>query len=319
MAIKFKDYYDTLGIAKEASQEAIKKAFRKLARQYHPDHAKNKSKSEEKFKQINEAYEVLSDPQKRKKYDALGPNWEHGAEFRPPPGWNRGSGGPKGGFEYRFGGTGFSDFFEAFFGGGSSSGEMGGRNRKSGFTDPSGFTRNKKATRGSVIKADIMVTLEEVNSGSVREVSMRREPGKKAETYRVKIPEGVHEGKLIRLAGKGRTGSADGQAGDILLRVLFAKHPDFTVKEADLYYDLEIPPWDAVLGTTVKIPALKQRVAIKVPPGCENGRKFRLKSLGLLKAKGKRGDLYAVIRIQLPSTANERQKSLWKDLANTYE
>jgi len=190
MAVQFRDYYETLGVSKTASDDEIRSAFRKLARKYHPDVAKDKAAAEEKFKQINEAYEVLSDPEKRKKYDQLGADWNQPGGFQPPPGWGAQQpggrfyqyGGTDGGVEFEFGGTGFSDFFEAFFGGGR------GRSAFGGFGG-----RPATAERGSDVEADIMVTLEEALHGSTRTVSLRRAGSNKVETYQVKIPRGVHE------------------------------------------------------------------------------------------------------------------------------
>src|SRR5262245_58373117 len=194
MAVRYKDYYETLGVARTASDADIKKAFRKLAREHHPDVAKDKKRAEEKFKEINEAYEVLSDPEKRKRYDELGPNWKAGAEFRPPPGWEqfaggrarRGRGAGPADFEFEFGGTGFSDFFEAFFGSGA---RRGGFGRRPAFTDED----EAFATRGRDIEGDILVTLDEVMRGSVRKVDVRTEVNgaAKTQTYQVKIPAGV--------------------------------------------------------------------------------------------------------------------------------
>jgi curved DNA-binding protein len=203
MAVQFRDYYETLGVSKAASDDEIRSAFRKLARKYHPDVAKDKASAEEKFKQINEAYEVLSDPEKRKKYDQLGASWNQPGGFQPPPGWGEQPpgggfhryGGENGGVEFEFGGTGFSDFFEAFFGGGRGRSAFGG-----------GFGQ-RAAERGSDVEADIMVTLEEALSGSKRAVSLRRAGSNKTETYQVKIPRGVHEGQRIRLAGQGEAGA----------------------------------------------------------------------------------------------------------------
>src|SRR5690348_4966907 len=172
MPVKYKDYYESLGVPRSASDADIKKAFRKLAREYHPDVAKNKATAEEKFKEINEAYEVLGDPEKRKKYDQLGANWKQGAEFRPPPGWgqsgrtsrSRGRGGESEEFEFQFGGTGFSDFFEQFFG------SMGGQRPHAGTSD--GF--REFSQRGQDVQTDILVTLEEALNGATRPISLRR-------------------------------------------------------------------------------------------------------------------------------------------------
>ncbi len=245
MAVQFRDYYETLGVAKTASADEIKSAFRKLARKHHPDMAKPKEKAaaEEKFKQINEAYEVLSDPEKRSKYDQLGADWNQPGGFQPPPDWGRGGtgggfrryAGGNGGVEFEFGGTGFSDFFEAFFGGGRGESAFGG-----------GFGRRPAtAERGQDVEADIMVTLEEALHGSTRQVSLRRSDSEKVETYQVKIPRGVHEGQRIRLAGQGEAGARGGKSGDLFLRVRLARHPDFSVEGNDLVHEVTL---DAVAG-----------------------------------------------------------------------
>ena len=222
MAVQFRDYYETLGVAKTASEDEIRSAFRKLARKYHPDVAKDKKTAEEKFKQINEAYEVLSDPEKRRQIR------RSRRELEPAGRWFSTSTGlgtrsrrqfPRhpGGVEFEFGGTGFSDFFEAFFGGGRGQSAFGGFGQ-----------RQPQAERGSDVEADIMVTLEEVMNGSTRQVSLRRTDSNKVETYNVKIPKGVHEGQRIRLAGQGEAGAGGGKSGDLFLRVRLARDPDFS-------------------------------------------------------------------------------------------
>jgi len=241
MPVQYKDYYETLGVPRTASADEMKKSFRKLARQYHPDVARDKKKAEEKFKEINEAYEVLSDPAKRKKYDELGANWKSGADFRPPPGWEHFSGGQNsrgrgtGGveFETHFGGTGFSDFFEQVFG----SRMRGGAG---GFGRSPNFAEEDFAERGRDVEGDIMVTLEEAARGSIRSVSVRH--GSRTETHQVKIPAGVTEGQRLRIAGRGEHGSGGGVAGDLYLRVRLAKHPDFEVEDHHLIHEAELAP-----------------------------------------------------------------------------
>ncbi|HEV8543781.1 MAG TPA: DnaJ C-terminal domain-containing protein [Verrucomicrobiae bacterium] len=319
MPVEFKDYYKTLGVSREASQDEIRKAFRKLAREFHPDVAKDKKRAEEKFKEINEAYEVLSDPAKRKKYDTLGANWN-----RPqsPPGWEQGGGGglrgqagPNGQeYEFHFGGTGFSDFFEQFFGG------RGGQ----GF-DFEEFARQQSrgteagAARGKDIEGDIMVALNEALQGSVRTISFRRQnrqTGKAvSENFRVRIPVGVHEGQLIRVPGKGEEGFNGGAPGDLYLRVRFEQHPDFRVRGSDLFYDLDLAPWEAVLGTTVSIPALEGPVSVRVPAGAGKGQQLRVRGKGLPAAGGARGDLYATISIHVPAEVTPEEERLWQELA----
>jgi len=314
MAVQFRDYYEILGVPKTASDDEIRKAFRKLARQYHPDVNKDKATAEEKFKQINEAYEVLGDPEKRKKYDELGANWNQAGGFQPPPGWEGqqpgggfyryGSG--DGGVEFEFGGTGFSDFFEAFFGGGRRRGGFGG----AGFGG-----RETGAERGSDVEADLMVTLEEALHGSKRTVSLRRSNSNKVETYQVKMPRGVHEGQRIRLAGQGEAGARGGKSGDLFLRVRLARHPDFTVEGSDLIYETKIEPWQAVLGGELRVPTLEGNARLKLPAGTQPGQRFRLRGHGLPTAGGARGDLFAVPQIQIPQNLTEPEREIWQQLA----
>jgi curved DNA-binding protein len=317
MAVQFRDYYETLGVSKTAAADEIKSAFRKLARQHHPDMAKPKEKAaaEEKFKQINEAYEVLSDPEKRAKYDQLGADWNQPGGFQPPPDWGRGgaggggfrrqAGGNGGGVEFEFGGTGFSDFFEAFFGGGRGESAFGG-----------GFGRRPAtAERGQDVEADIMVTLEEALSGSRRQVSLRRHNSDKTETYQVKIPRGVHEGQRIRLAGQGEAGARGGKSGDLFLRVRLARHPDFSVEGNDLVYEAPLAPWQAVLGTELEVPTLEGDRRLKIPPGTQSGRRFRLRERGLPTANGSRGNLYITVQIAVPTELMPAERELWEKLA----
>jgi curved DNA-binding protein len=318
MPVQYKDYYEILGVSRGANDGDIKKSFRKLARQYHPDVARDKKKAEEKFKEINEAYEVLGDPAKRKKYDELGANWKSGADFRPPPGWEHFSGGQtyrgRGAgaeeFEFQFGGTGFSDFFEQLFGS-RMRGGAGGFGRAAGFED------GEFAERGRDIEGDIMVTLEEAMRGSVRSVNVRRPAGRsvKTETYQVKIPPGVTEGQKLRLAGRGETGTGGGEAGDLYLRVKLARHPDFEVEGHNLIYEAELAPWEAVLGANLSVPALDGRVNIKIPPGTQNGQKLRVRGRGLPQHGGGHGDLIVVTRIEVPNRITEAERKLWEQLS----
>lgn len=343
MAVKFKGYYEVLGVARNASEDDIKKAFRKLARKHHPDVAKNKKDAEEKFKEINEAYEVLSDPAKRKKYDELGADWKAGAEFRPPPGWESFAGTPfgrardgRGGdSEFHFSGTGFSDFFEQLFG---SRGRGGGRSQD-GFGHTRFFTDQELAERGPDIEGDILVTLEDAAHGSVRKVSVQHAVGcepcggtgvrnqracascggsgrvSKTEQYQVRIPPGVTEGQRLRLAGRGEAGAGGSAAGDLFLRVRLARHPDFEVEEHNLIYDAQLAPWEAVLGTQISVPTVDRRVSIKIPPGTQNGRRLRVRGQGLPRAGNARGDLFVVARVQLPERVTESERALWEQLA----
>jgi curved DNA-binding protein len=308
MPVQYKDYYETLGVPRGASEADIKKSFRKLARQYHPDVAKDKKRAEEKFKEINEAYEVLSDPEKRKKYDELGPNWKSGAEFRPPPGWGGGQqfrgrhepGQGTEGFDFEFGGTGFSDFFEQLFG------HM--RSHRGGFSGFGNHEDQALAERGRDVEGDIMVTLDEAAHGSVRTVTVRH--GSKNESHQVKIPAGVTEGQRLRIAGRGEHGARGGQSGDLYLRVRLAKHPDFEVNGHNLVYEAELTPWESVLGAEISVPTLDGHVHIKIPAGTQSGQKLRVRDHGL----GKKGDLFVVTKIVVPSKISDGEKKLWEDL-----
>lgn len=303
MSAQFRDYYQTLGVSKSATPAEIKSAFRKLARQFHPDTAKDKKVAEEKFKEINEAYEVLGDPEKRKRYDEFGANWQQG----PPP---RSPFGPAGGFrqsgtrsaneeEFEFGGTGFSDFFEQMFG--------GRRTARAGF--------GQIPQRGQDVEADLLVSLEEALNGSTRQISFRRGSSKKLETYTVKVPQGIREGQRIRLAGQGGSGASGGGSGDLYLRVKFQRHPDFDIDGGDLHYDLEISAWDAVLGCEATVPTLGGRARLKIPPGTQSGKKFRLPSMGIPLGEGKRGDLYASVNITVPTNPTPKERAIWEELA----
>lgn len=306
MSAQYRDYYQTLGVSKTAAADEIKSAFRKLARKFHPDTAKNKKEAEEKFKEINEAYEVLGDPEKRKKYDEFGAGWQQAGG--PPPGWQQPGGGfgggRPGGGGVEFGGTGFSDFFEQMFGGGRRG---GGR----GFGGFGGY--EEPPQRGEDVEADIMVTLEEAFHGSTRQISFRRGESEKIETYTVKIPKGIREGQRIRLAGQGGSGSAG--KGDLFLRVKFQRHPDFEIQDNDLIYDLEVPAWDAVLGCDVHVPTLEGRAKLKIAPGTQSGKKLRLPGMGLPLVGGKRGDLYAVVTVTVPASPDAAEKTLWEKIA----
>ncbi|MGI8955852.1 MAG: DnaJ C-terminal domain-containing protein [Chthoniobacterales bacterium] len=316
MAVQFRDYYKTLGVSKTASADEIKGAFRKLARKHHPDMAKAKEKAaaEEQFKIINEAYEVLSDPEKRAKYDQLGADWNQPGGFQPPPDWGRGGtggggfrrqAGGNGGVEFEFGGTGFSDFFEAFFGGGRGESAFGG-----------GFGRRPATEeRGQDVEADIMVTLEEALNGSTRQVSLRRSDSEKVETYQVKIPRGVHEGQRIRLAGQGEPGTRGGKKGDLFLRVRLARHPDFSVEGNDLVHEATLTPAQVVLGTELEVPTLEGFRKLKIPAGTQGGQRFRLRTRGLPTATGGRGDLYVVTQIAIPKKLSDAERALWEQLA----
>lgn len=303
MPIQFKDYYETLGVPRSASADDIRKAFRSLARKHHPDMVKSRDKAaaEAKFKDINEAYEVLSDPEKRARYDALGADWD----LQPPPGHARSGGGfrphsqPFPEPEFEFNGTGFSDFFEQFFGGSSR--------RHTSQTPFEGFG----TARGADSEADILVPLEEALHGATRTVTVRRPQIGASNTVQVRIPPGVREGQRIRLAGLGHPGRSG--AGDLYLVVRLARHPDFRVDGHDLYHETALAAPDAVLGTELQVPTLEGPATLRIPPGTQPGQKFRLRGRGL-PAKNGRGDLYVVANVKLPKNLSDAEKYLWQKL-----
>lgn len=315
MAVQYKDYYEILGISKTATQDEVRKAFRKLARKHHPDvsEEKDKKSAETKFKEINEAYEVLGDPEKRKKYDQLGPSWQEyaGAGAGPGPGRGRrraATGFPPGGTDFEFGGTGFSDFFEQFFGGGA-------RFSREDFAD--GSRMGFGPVRGQDVEADLMVTIDEVFHGSKRTVSFRRGHQGKVETYTVKIPAGVREGKRIRLAGRGESGGHGGEAGDLYLNVRIAKHPDYDIDGNDLIYRVQLDPWQLVLGAEIAVPTPDGKVKLKVRPGSQVGQKLRLRGRGLpgMAANAARGDFYVVLEVVIPTELTKAERTAWEKLA----
>ena len=317
MAVKFQDYYETLGVARAASADEIKLAFRKLARIHHPDVAKDKVKGEAKFKEINEAYEVLSDPEKRRKYNELGADWQNSAGGASAPGSShRGrTHAPPSETDFEFGGTGFSDFFESFF-----------SDRQGGFASSRRATASGNGSEefvhpGRDIEADLLVTLEEALRGSQRKVTLRR-PGmegavERSNTYQVKIPPGMREGQRIRLAGQGGPGHGAAPAGDLYLRVRFARHPDLSVRGDDIYCDLALAPWEAVLGVKAKIPTLGSELTLRIAPGTIAGTQLRVRGQGLPREDGSRGDLYATVHLEVPSTVSEEERLLWEKLAAT--
>ena len=320
MAVEFKDYYQVLGVTPKATDDEIKKAFRTLARKYHPDVAKDKKMAEEKFKEINEANEVLSNPESRRKFDQLGADWKTGAQSQPPPGWGGGRAAGRetrgGGDEFQFEGTGFSDFFEQFFGG------RAGRSCGASPFDAQEFANSHEepeAARGQDIQGDILITLDEVLKGAMRAISVRRANARtgreETETYQVRIPKGVQAGQSIRVTGKGGEGLNGGSAGDIYLRVRYAQHPDWQVRGSDLMCHLELAPWEAVLGATVPVKTLEGSVSVKVPAGFQQGQKLRVRGKGLPAGVSKRGDLYVEASIQVPTQAGKAEERLWKELA----
>ncbi len=302
MAVKYQDYYKTLGVERSASADQIKSAYRKLARQYHPD-VNKADDAQEKFAQINEAYEVLSDPDKREKYDQLGADWKAGQEFRPPPG----AGGFEG-FDFNGGsfrmhpggasGAGMSDFFEALFG------AMGGRHAH-------GFDEAPHRSRaGADQEAALTVTLEDAYHGGTRHLSLTGGDGQ-TRSFDVKIPKGVTSGKTIRLKGQGGPGTPP---GDLLLRVQIAPHPTFQLNGKDLTVDVPISPADAALGVKVDAPTLDGPVTLTVPPGASSGSRLRLGGKGMPDPRGQPGDLYARIKINIPKSLTDPERELYEKL-----
>ena len=307
MPVEYKDYYKTLGVSKTASAEEIKKAYRRLARQHHPD-VNRKPEAEKRFKEINEANEVLSDPEKRKRYDTVGPDW---ARFQ--------NGGPQqgGGFQWVYTGQpgqdpfngdagGFSDFFRTLFGEGQAdfdSGPLFGR----------GSTRRRRAV-GSDIEQDVEITLAEAFKGTERALELRLQDGT-TRRLSVKIPAGVRDGQRIRLAGQGAPGSGGGPAGDLFLRARVRPHPVFQRDLDDLRMDLPVALHEALLGADVTVPTLKGRVSLRIPSETQNGRVIRLAGQGMPRATGGHGDLYVTVKVVLPTKLSDKERELVAALA----
>lgn len=288
MAVAFRDYYDVLGVPRGASNEDIRRAYRKLARQYHPD-VNKEAGAEDRFKEISEAYEVLRDDEKRERYDRLGANWKAGQDVSGASGFDGSEGFGNGGVQFDFGdGADFSDFFEGMFG------RRGGRAR--GFE---GFS-----TRGGDHEAVLELSLEEAAAGGRRKLNIG------GRDYDVDIPPGVRDGQRIRLAGQGGSGTGGGPAGDLYLRVRLRPHPLFRVDGRDLTTDLPVAPWEAALGATVDVPTLNGTAKVKVPPGSSSGARLRLRGEGLAG-----GDLYARIRIDVPKKLSKKERELFEQLA----
>lgn len=283
--MQYKDYYKILGVARDASQADIKKAYRKLAHKYHPDVSKEPD-AEARFKEINEAYEVLGDPEKRKAYDRLGADWKAGQEFRPPPDWEQVFGGA--GFGGGMGG--FSEFFETLFGGGFARAGRG----TSGF---GGFR-----ARGRDQHASIQVDLDDLYHGAVKTVRLGG-----GRSLQVRIPAGITEGQKIRLSGQGAPGVGGGPNGDLYLKVKLRPHAWYRLEGRDVYLDLPLAPWEAALGATVQVPTLGGKVEMKIPAGAKSGAKLRLKGRGL--PGNPPGDQYVVLQIVTPpaDTAEARE------------
>ncbi|HEY2384105.1 MAG TPA: J domain-containing protein [Terriglobia bacterium] len=309
MPVKFRDYYEILGVARSSKEEEIKKAYRKLARKYHPDLNPNNKQSEEKFKEIQEAYEVLGDSEKRKKYDQLGANWKNGADFTPPPNWG-GGGGFQGtiNMEDLFGratdqrGSAFSDFFEALFGGMGGMGGMGG---------PEAGRRTRaggRPSRAPESETELALPLEDMHRGTTRKLTVRL--GNTEKTIDIRIPPGARNDSKIRIPGGGPNG------GDLYVRLRQEPHSRFSAKADDTEVEVAITPWEAALGANIEVPTLDGKAEkIRVPPGVASGQRLRLRGQGLNVRGGGRGDHFVRLKIVVPKELTEAEKKLFEELA----
>jgi len=306
MAAKYKDYYKILGVDRSATDKEIKSAYRKLAREYHPDlhTGSSKKEAEEKFKEINEAYEVLSDKEKRTKYDTLGANWQHGQDWQPQPGtdgvhyytWSDNDSGA-------FSSTGFSDFFEALFGGGIRFDQSG-----SGFADT---IHQSRSMRGHNLESELELSLEEAFYGGEKMVQLASRDVRLS----VKIPAGIQDGSKIRLKGQGGEGFNSSNRGDLILKIKLKQHPLYTLKGDDLEAQVRISPEQAVLGSKISVPTLDGEVLLTVPPMTHSGQIFRLRGKGWPQKSGARGDEYIKIIIDIPNKLSQEVTDLYQKLA----
>lgn len=302
--MEFKDYYKILGVERDATQDDIKKAYRQLARKFHPDINKEDG-AEAKFKEIGEAYEALGDPEKRAAYDQLGKDWKAGQEFRPPPNWDAGfeySGAPEG--------TDFSDFFGSIFGAGAR-GQRASRG---------GRTHTTFNMRGEDHHASIVIDLRDALEGATRTITLRMpemdDSGHvlvRDKNLTVQIPKGVTEGQSIRLKGQGSPGMGDAPAGDLYLEVRFKPDALYRVVGKDLYLELPVAPWEAALGASVKMPTPSGAIMLKVPAGSANGRELRIRGRGIPAKEP--GDLYAVLKIVWPPATDEKARKIYEEMA----
>lgn len=301
--MEFKDYYKILGVARDATQDEIKKAYRQLARKFHPDINKEAG-AEAKFKEIGEAYEALGDPEKRAAYDQLGKDWKAGQEFKPPPNWDAG-------FEYSGtpGGGDFSDFFSSIFG--AARAERTGR---------SGRTHTTFHMRGEDHHATIVIDLRDALEGATRTITLRMpeldDGGHvlvRDKNLTVQIPKGVTEGQSIRLKGQGSPGMGEAPAGDLYLEIRFKPDQLYRVDGKNLYLDLPVAPWEAALGASVKMPTPLGPIMLKVPAGSANGRELRIRGRGIPAAEP--GDLYAVLKIVWPPATDEKARKIYEEMA----
>lgn len=296
--MKYQDYYKILGVDRNASQDEIKKAYRRSARKYHPDVSKE-TNAEERFKELGEAYEVLKDPEKRTAYNQFGSDWKQGQEFRPPPSWNSGFS-----FAQR-GNTGtFSDFFESLFGD-----AVGGRSPPPGHGFGHGF-----AARGTDHQAKVRISLEDAYHGSRRSIELSQAAGRSSatRTLQVTIPKGVINGQKIRLAGQGGKGTGGGANGDLFLELEFMPHRTFRDEGKNIYLELPVAPWEAALGCTIEVPTLGGKVSLKIPPGSQTDSRLRLKGRGL--PGNPAGDQFVVLKIVTPPADSEKSRNIYRQM-----
>lgn len=301
MAVSYKDYYKILGVERNASAEDIARAYKKLARKHHPDLNPGDAGAEEKFKDVNEAHEVLKDPEKRRMYDQLGPDWQHGQQFQGAPGFENMR------FNFNgqsFDGAGFSDFFETLFGRANGGGGHFGPDPFGGFS--------QRQRRGRDVEAEIGLALEDALVGGRRTVTLSG--GQSPRTLEVNVPAGIREGAKLRLAGQGGPAPGGGQAGDLFLRVRYLPHPRYQLDGDNLIYDLSLAPWEAVLGTHVRVPTLEGEVDMRIPAGVSSGSKLRLKGKGMGQPSA-RGDLMVRVVVKCPAKLSEKEQKLWQELA----
>ena len=304
--MEYKDYYKVMGVAKTATADEIKKAFRKLAVKYHPDKNPGDKKAEEKFKEITEANEVLSDPVKRKKYDELGENWQQyeqaqGGNFY---GGQRGQGGQRGGFNVEdFGGGegGFSDFFESIFGSGGFGGGFGG-----------GGKRASRPAKGHDLQTEMDISLEEAFNGGPKQISLN------GQLLKLTLQPGIKEGQVIRLKGKGAEGVAGGPAGDLLITIHIAKHARYEIKGNDIYFDQPVDIYKAILGGKIAVQLIDKQIMMDIPAGTDSDKRFRLKGMGMrvFDNPANRGDAYVRIQIKVPKTLTAHEKEMFEQLMN---
>ena len=305
--MKFKDYYQIMGVKRDATQDEIKRVYRQLARKYHPDVSKE-TDAEARFKEVGEAYEALKDPEKRAAYDQLGANWKAGQDFRPPPDW-------KEGFEFSGGGyTGgdtadYSDFFESLYGRGSR---------------PVQGSRASFHAQGEDRHARVLIDLEDAYTGTTRGITLRvpevdaqGRVSTREHTLNVTIPRGIRAGQHIRLAGQGAPGIGQGKPGDLYLEVAFNPHARYRVEERDVFLDLPVAPWEAALGATVRAPSPSGPIELKIPADSEAGRMLRLKGRGI--PGNPPGDLYVVLKIALPPAGADPAKTFYRNMAEHFK